>query len=139
MTNITQKILAAQKRAMALSPTIGGFPVLAEVLRQSGIKINRWSLPSCQSIYQMEDGAVVQQCTPLINDTQEIPKFNCDQLIMAIRKDQQGQSTFPEFLQSIWNAGVIGYDVDFLARNVNYYGVNGESYLEEYPEVEIKT
>jgi uncharacterized protein YbcV (DUF1398 family) len=58
---------------------------------------------------------------------------------MAIRTDQQGQSTFPEFLQAIWNAGVIGYDVDFLARNVNYYGVNGESYLEEYPEVEIKT
>lgn len=137
MTNITQKILAAQKRAMALSPTIGGFPVLAEVLRQSGIKINRWSLPSCQSIYLTEDGAVVQQGTPLINDTQEIPKFNCDQLIMAIRKDQQGQSTFPEFLQAIWNAGVIGYDVDFLARNVNYYGVNGESYLEEYPAVEI--
>ena len=128
MTNITQKLLASQKQAMALSPTIGGFPVLAEVLRQSGIKINRWSLPSCQSIYQMEDGAVVQQGTPLINDTQEI---------MAIRTDQQGQSTFPEFLQAIWNAGVIGYDVDFLARNVNYYGVNGESYLEEYPAVEI--
>lgn len=138
MTNITKKLLDAQKQAMAVCPKIGGFPVLAEVLRQSGIKSNHWSLPSCQSIYQMEDRAVVQQGTPLINDTQEIPKFNRDKLIMAIRTDQQGKSTFPEFLQAIWDAGVIGYDVDFLARNVNYYGVNGESYLEEYPAVEIK-
>ncbi len=137
MTNIIDKLINAQKHAMSIRPAIGGFPVLAEALRQAGVKTNRWHLPSCQSVYELAEGNIVQQGTPLINGTHQIPKFNQDALIIAIRKDQQGQTTFPEFLQAAWNAGVIGYDVDFLARKVIYYGVNSESYCEEYPAVGI--
>lgn len=133
----TDKLIEAQKYALSIRPKIGGFPVLAEVLRQAGVQINRWSLPSCQSIYLMKDGEVVQQGTPIITGTSEIPKFDRRALIVAIRTDQEGNSTFPEFLQAAWEAGVIGYDVDFMARKVIYYGVNGESYLEEYPAVTL--
>lgn len=56
---------------------------------------------------------------------------------MAIRKDQNGETNFSEFLQAIWDAGVIGYEVNLIARTVNYYGINNESYLEEYPAVEL--
>ena len=80
----------------------------------------------------------MQQGTPLVMGVHEIPKFDRDALITAIRIDQQGNSTFFEFLQNAWNAGVTGYDVDFSGRKVIYYGVNGESYLEEYPAVELK-
>ena len=136
---ITEKLTNAQKYAMSIRPKIGGFPVLAEVLRQAGIQMNRWSLPSCQSIYVMKEGSVVQQGTPLVTGTLEIPKFNRDALITAIRADQAGLTTFAEFLQSTWMAGVTGYDADFMARKVIYYGVNGENYLEEYPAVQIKS
>jgi uncharacterized protein YbcV (DUF1398 family) len=44
-----------------------------------------------------------------------------------------------EFLNADWQAGTVGYDVDFRGRKVLYYGVNGESYLEEYPAVELKS
>lgn len=138
MSKLTDKLIEAQQHAMSIRPAIGGFPVLAEALRQAGIKTNRWHLPSCQSIYELEEGSVVQQGTPLVNGAHQIPAFDEEALITAIRQDQQGQTTFPEFLQAAWNAGVISYNVDFLARKVIYYGVNGESYCEEYPAVEIK-
>ncbi len=138
MNKITEKLTEAQKYAMSIRPKVGGFPVLAEVLRQAGVQMNRWSLPSCQSVYLMKEGSVVQQGTPLVTGTHEIPKFDRDALIAAIRTDQEGRSTFPEFLQSAWKAGVIGYDADFTGRKVMYYGSTGESYLEEYPAVEVK-
>ncbi len=86
----------------------------------------------------MKEGAVVQQGTPLVTGLHEIPKFDREALIGAIRSDQEGRSAFPEFLQSAWKAGVIGYDADFVGRKVTYYGVKGEIYLEEYPAVEVK-
>jgi uncharacterized protein YbcV (DUF1398 family) len=137
LSALVEKLMGTQKHAMSIKPKVGGFPVLAEVLRQSGVKMNRWSLPSCQSIFFMHEGSVVQQGTPLVSGTLEIPKFNRDSLIAAIRADQEGRSTFPEFLQAAWKSGVIGYDADFVARTVAYYGANGETYLEAYPAVEI--
>jgi len=85
----------------------------------------------------MKEGSVVQQGTPLVTGLHEVPRFDREALIAALRMDQAGKSTFPEFLQSAWKAGVTGYDVDFSARRVVYYGVGGESYLEEYPAVEL--
>jgi uncharacterized protein YbcV (DUF1398 family) len=137
MGNLTQKLTEAQNYAMSIRPKVGGFPVLAEVLRQAGIQMNRWSLPSCQSVYVLNEGSVVQQGTPLVTGVHEIPKFDRIALIAAIRADQEGRSTFPEFLQAAWSAGAIGYDADFTSRKVTYYGSSGESYLEEYPAVEV--
>jgi uncharacterized protein YbcV (DUF1398 family) len=65
--------------------------------------------------------------------------FNREALITALRADQEGRTIFPEFLQSVWKAGVISYDADFVSRKVTYYGVNGESYLEEDQGVDIKS
>jgi uncharacterized protein YbcV (DUF1398 family) len=59
------------------------------------------------------------------------------QLIKALRIDQAGESTFLEFLEGSWRAGVVRYDVDFGARTVAYYGCNEEEYIEAYPAVEI--
>mgnify|MGYP003509643192 FL=1 len=138
MNKIADKLTEAQQYAISIRPKSGGFPVFGEVLRQAGGKINRWFLPSCQSIYLTEDGAVVQQGIPIIKGIHEIPKFDREALISAIRSDQEGLCTFPEFLCASWKAGVIEYEVDFITRKVTYYGANGESYLEEYPAVEIK-
>ena len=138
MNKIADKLTEAQQYAISIRPKSGGFPVFAEVLRQAGVKINRWFLPSCQSIYLTEDGAVVQQGIPIIKGIHEIPKFDREALISAIRSDQEGLCTFPEFLCASWKAGVIEYEVDFITRKVIYYGANDESYLEEYPAVEIK-
>lgn len=138
MSKAIETLQAAQKRAMAGRPKVGGFPYLAETLRRAGVKRNLWSLPSCQSIYLTNEGPVVTQGAPLVSGTVDIPAFDRAALIKALRTDQAGESTFPEFLMASWRAGVVRYDVDFDARTVAYYGCNGEEYIEAYPAVHIE-
>jgi uncharacterized protein YbcV (DUF1398 family) len=137
MSKAIETLQAAQKKAMSIRPKVGGFPYLAEVLRQAGVKQNVWSLPSCQSIYFMEDGPVVQHGTPLVEGLADIPQFNEGALIKTLRTDQAGESIFPEVLKSTWEAGVIWYQADFEKRTVTYGGVDGETYVESYPEVKV--
>jgi len=137
MSKAIENLEAAMKRAMAGRPKVGGFPYLAETLRRAGVTRNLWSLPSCQSLYLTKEGPVVIQGQPLISGMADVPAFNEEALIRALRTDQNGESTFPEFLMSSWRAGVVRYDVDFDARTVAYYGCNGEKYLEAYPPANV--
>jgi len=122
---------------MAGRPKVGGFPYLAETLRRAGVTRNLWILPACQSLFLTNDGPVVTQGVPLVSGTVDVPPFNREALIKALRIDQAGESTFPEFLAASWHAGVVRYDVDFAARTVAYYGCNGEEYIEAYPAVAV--
>lgn len=138
MSKAIENLKAAQQRAMAGRPKVGGFPYLAETLRRAGVTRNLWYLPACQSLYLTNDGPVVTLATPLSTGTVDVPAFNREALIAALRTDQAGKSTFPEFLTASWRAGVVRYDVDFVMRRVAYYGSNGEEYIEDYPAVEIE-
>jgi uncharacterized protein YbcV (DUF1398 family) len=137
LSKAIENLEAAQERALAIRPKVGGFPYLAETLRRAGVTRNLWFLPACQSLFLTNDGPVVIQGTPLASGTMDVPSFNREALVLALRTDQAGQSSFPEFLAASWRAGVVRYDVDFTARTVAYYGCNGEEYLEAYPFVEI--
>lgn len=137
MSTAIENLQAAQQRAMAGRPKVGGFPFLAETLRRAGVTRNHWFLPACQSLYLTQDGPVVIRGTPLISGTADVPPFNQEALVAALRTDQAGKSTFPEFLLASWRAGVVRYDVDFAARTCSYYGCKGEEYVEEYPAVSI--
>jgi uncharacterized protein YbcV (DUF1398 family) len=98
---------------------------------------NHWFLPACQRLYLTQEGPIVSQGTPLLSGTADVPKFNRDALVAALRTDQAGKSTFPEFLLACWHAGVVRYDVDFTARTCTSFGCDGEKYIEDYPEVAI--
>jgi uncharacterized protein YbcV (DUF1398 family) len=137
MSKATENLQQSMERAAANRPKIGGFPYLAESLRQAGITRNIWSLPGCQSLYLTQDGPVMMQGTPLISGINDVPAFDGEALIRALRIDQASESTFPEFLKASWQAGVVSYVVDFAARTVEYQGCLGERYVEAYPAVEI--
>jgi uncharacterized protein YbcV (DUF1398 family) len=132
-----ENLNAAMARAAAIRPRVGGFPYLAEVLRQAGVTRNIWSLPSCQSLFLTGEGPVVMQGSPLATGALDVPAFDQIALIQALRTDQAGESTFPEFLDASWRAGVVHYQVDFEARTVAYQGCNGEEYVEAYPAVSV--
>lgn len=138
MSKAIDNLNQAFQHAMSIRPQVGGFPYLAEVLRKAGVTRNLWYLPSCESIYLTKLGAVANQGTPLASGMTEIPAFDRQGLIKALRTDQAGNSTFPEFLKAVWEAGIVSYDVDFENRRVSYYGVLGEIYVEDYPEVDVK-
>jgi uncharacterized protein YbcV (DUF1398 family) len=137
MSKAIESLQAAQKHAMTIRPKVRGFPNLAEALRRAGVKKNIWSLPACQSIYLTAKGPVVVQGQPLVSGAADIPSFDREGLIKALRIDQAGESTFPEFLAASWRAGIVRYDVDFEKRTVSYYGCNDEEYVEAYPAVDI--
>ena len=137
MSKAIENLQAAQAHAMAIRPKIGGFPTLAETLRRAGVTRNFWYLPACESLYLTAFGPVVQQGTPLVSGFAEVPAFDEAALIAALRRDQAGQGSFPEFLRASWEAGVVRYEVDLEARCVTYYGSSGESYVEPYPAVTI--
>jgi uncharacterized protein YbcV (DUF1398 family) len=137
MSKTIENLEAAMKRAMQVRPKVGGFPYLAECLRQAGVLRNLWYLPACQSVYLTQNGPVVSLGTALVSGTVDVPKFDRDALIAALRTDQAGQSTFPGFLSASWRAGVVRYDVDFNARTCTYFGANDEEYVESYPLVNL--
>lgn len=135
MSKAIDNLASAMKRANEIRPKVGGFPYLADTLRRAGVTRNVWSLPSCQSLFFTRDGAVVMQGTPLVTGAADVPRFDQEALIKAIRMDQAGESTFPEFLDASWRAGVVRYEVDFDARTVAYQGCSGEEYIESYAQV----
>ncbi len=137
MSKAIENLQQAMERASAIRPKVGGFPYLAETLRQAGVTRNVWTLPACQSLFLTGSGPVVMQGTPLVTGAVDVPMFDREALIKALRTDQAGESSFPEFLVATWKAGVVGYDVDFAARTVRYFGCEGEEYLEAYPVVEV--
>ena len=137
MSAIVEKLLTAHKRAGEVRPAVGGFPYLAEVLRQAGVVKNVWHLPACRSLYIFEAQAVVMSMEPLLTDPTEVPAYDEAALIRALRSDQAGESTFPEFLERTWQAGVVRFEVDFIERTVTYEGAPGGRYVEAYPPVTL--
>src|ERR1700735_1104647 len=83
MSTITNTIQNAQRRAAEIRPAVGGFPVLAEVLRQAGIHRSEWTLPAGQTVYVTDAGAVVEPATPLISAVSGVPAFDRGAVIDA--------------------------------------------------------
>ena len=137
MSKAIDNLTEALKTAEAIRPRVGGFPYLAEVLRKAGVTRNVWSLPSGQSLFLSEHGPVVMQGQPLVTGAVDVPLFDEEALVRALRVDQAGESTFPEFLEAPWRAGVARYDVDLEARTVAYQSCRGEEYIEAYPAVAV--
>jgi uncharacterized protein YbcV (DUF1398 family) len=138
MSKAIDNLTKAMDQAAAIRPKVGGFPFLAECLRRAGVSRNIWSLPACQSLFLTDQGPVVMQTASLVSGIVDVPSFDQEALIKALRIDQAGESTFPEFLAASWRAGVVRYDVDFAARTVAYLGAHEEQYIEAYPAVEIE-
>ena len=95
MSDAIDNLQAALQRALTDRPALGGFPYLAETLGRAGVTRNLWFLPACQSLYLTEKGPVVSQGMPLISGTVDVPPFDREALITALRTDQAGKSTFP--------------------------------------------
>ncbi|MGW3328098.1 DUF1398 domain-containing protein [Streptomyces virginiae] len=137
MSNAVTTVRAALEHAAAVRPEVGGFPYLAEALRRAGVTRCRMAVPSNAMLYLTDAGPVAVQGEPLVTGMVDVMPFDREALVAALRADQAGATTFPEFVQGCWRAGVVRYDVDLGARTCTYYGADGDSYVEAYPAVEI--
>ncbi|MEU4171236.1 DUF1398 family protein [Streptomyces sp. NPDC026665] len=137
MTDAIDTLRAALERAGAVRPQVGGFPYLAESLRQAAVTRCRMTVPSNAMLYLTAAGPVTVQGEPLVTGMVDVPPFDREALIEALRADQAGLTTFPEFVQGCWKAGVVRYDVDLTARTCTYYGADDDAYVESYAAVEL--
>ncbi len=128
---------SALRTAMANRPATQGFPYLAETLRRAGVRTNTWWLPSMQSIYETDLGSVVVQSPTLFDGMADVPDFDRAALVGALRADQTGQTTFPQFAQAAWRAGVLRWVVDLDHRTCTYFGSEGQTYVEQYAAVDL--
>src|ERR1700761_515169 len=96
-TNLVETVAQAQRRGAAARPRINGFPYYAEALREAGITAVETSVATGGSIYHLPDGAVAQPSDPAAGPVSPVPEWDEKALIAAIRADQAGQTTFPEF------------------------------------------
>jgi uncharacterized protein YbcV (DUF1398 family) len=139
MQTTTQgRVLAAQALAGRIRPRIGGFPYLAEALRQAGVTRYHFDVASMTGVFVTDTGCVLQP-GPALATTEliDINYFNEAALIAALRTDQAGQSTFPEFARATFDAGVFRYEVDLLERTCTYHAPDGAHYLEQYIAVDL--
>ncbi len=60
-------------------------------------------------------------------------RFDIDGIKAAIRGAQQGTVKYPEFKRLSRQAGCIGYMVWIAGRHVTYFGRNGETHVEHFP------
>lgn len=137
MSHATDNLSAAMERAATVRPKSGGFPYLAETLRQAGVTRCRMAVPSNAMLYLTGAGPVAVQGEPLVSGMTDVPAFDRGALVAALREDQAGRTTFPEFVRGCWQAGVVGYDVDLDERTCTYHGADGGSYTETYAPVDI--
>ncbi|MGW5104555.1 DUF1398 family protein [Streptomyces sp. NPDC004100] len=128
---------AALERGASVRPQVGGFPHLAEALRQAGTTRCTMTVPSGAMLYLTDAGPVAVQGEPLITGMTDVPPFDRAALLAALRADQAGETSFPEFVRGCWEAGVVRYDVDLTARTCVYQGAGGETYTETYPAVAL--
>lgn len=70
----------------------------------------------------------------------ELPKtiiaeaFDASALRSAIRGAQQGKVMYPEFKELSQQAGCVGYTVWITGRHVTYFGRQGETHIERFPD-----
>lgn len=67
---------------------------------------------------------------PLVSGAADVPPFDREALVYhckgqsgALRTDQAGEGSFPEFLAATWRAGVVRYDVGFCGTHGCVSGV----------------
>lgn len=128
---------AALGEAAARRPTVGGFPYFAETLHRNGVHQFTYWLPAMQCLYRTDLGAVLTQDAPLHQGIHDVPEFDEAALVSALRADQAGQTTFPEFAEAAWRAGVVHFVVDLDERSCTYVGLDGQTYVERFAAVAV--
>lgn len=109
------------------------FPERVKTLIGAGIERYYTDLSGIKTIYYGTDGATYTEKMPYPNPPKRGDTFSEKDIIEALRAIQQGEITYPDFLNRIIKAGVVNYTVFLLGRQAHYVGGKGEIYIERFP------
>jgi uncharacterized protein YbcV (DUF1398 family) len=85
-----------------------------------------------RSTYYLPDGETMELAFEQAGNA--IATFDAEAVRSAIRGAQQGKVMYPEFKRLSERGGCVGYIVWIAGRHVSYFGRNGETHIESFPD-----
>lgn len=130
---MTQQQFAVIQEGVTLS-LAGKIPFAKVVANLVGIGLERYHCDYTrqEKMFYMPDGDSV--VVPMLHDHKTIAKtFSAQGIEKAIRAIQHGEIVYTEFLRQTMEAGCVGYFVQITGRQAQYFGRNGEVFVEPFP------
>jgi uncharacterized protein YbcV (DUF1398 family) len=125
--------MSLSEKIQAAYATAKNYPDLATKLLAAGVLSYTVDTSSGLIIYRV-DGGLIHLGGHASEPLSIARNFDEALTIKAIRDNQQGKTTYPEFMQGIADAGVRFYEASLKTEkpNVTYIGIGG-SYEEDIP------
>lgn len=109
------------------------YPLTFDALKAAGVEFYETEVPRHAIVY-FGGGEQWSEAPPAMEKPYPVgPAFDRNAIQQALRRVQNRQTDFTQFLKEIAAAGVVKYRVDMLKRTVDYMGKEGESQVELVP------
>lgn len=105
--------------------------VVSELIT-AGVESYHVDYRACRSTYYMPDGKLFTLVYEP-KDERIAEVFSAKAIKAAIGGAQRGEVMYPEFKHLSQEGGCIGYIVWLTGRHVTYFGRNGETHVEHFP------
>lgn len=109
------------------------FGDIVQALVQAGVESYHADYRAGRTTYYLPDGDT-HTVTLEIAASGIAEKFDAAAIIAAIKVSQRGEVKYPEFLSLSSAAGCVGYIVWLAGRHVTYFGRQGETHVERFPD-----
>lgn len=109
------------------------FGEIVKALLEAGVESYHADYRTNHKTYYLPNGDTLT--TELPPHATTIPReFDAQAVQAAVRGAQQRQVKYPQFLDMTRAAGCIGYIVWLAGQHVTYFGRNGETHTEHFPQ-----
>jgi uncharacterized protein YbcV (DUF1398 family) len=108
------------------------FPTHVTAIADQGVESYRVDFRQHASTYFLPNGESHTVDMPSLQ-VSIADSFDEAGIVATLRAIQQGQITYPEFVERGMRAGCVGYTVWIAGRHVGYFGRRGETYIERFP------
>lgn len=109
------------------------FPEVVKGLLEAGVESYLVNFATMQKTHFLSHGAT--HIVPMILDHGPVAaEFDSDAIVAALGDAQADVIRYPEFVNRVVAAGVIGYWAFLTGKKVVYLGRKGEQYIREFPK-----
>jgi uncharacterized protein YbcV (DUF1398 family) len=109
------------------------FPQIVERLAAIGVERYHADYSREEITYYLPDGDSLVVSSPHPPHT-TASDFSASAIEAAVRQSQRNEHTYPDFVRKTSAAGCVGYFVQISGRQAIYFGRNGESHVERFPD-----
>ncbi len=132
MTQQDRIAVMTECKRLTLSGEIA-FPEVVRRLLDIGVERYHVDFTRSETTYYLPDGESHVQ--PLGMSCDNIATaFSADGVGAAVKRSQRGEHKFPEFVAQATAAGCVGYFAQLTGRRVVYFGRDGDTHVERFPD-----